>query len=277
VQALPSALALVAAFVLAPPALRALAQAGFLRRNYRERMLPFPAGFVIVVAGMTALVVCAPLQELADAGVLRPETALVVLYGVGVAFLGLVDDVFSPESRGWRGHGRAVLGGGFSTGALKAAGSLGLALYSLAGRYDQAWRYLLAVAVLVLATNLFNLLDLRPGRSTKAFVLLGAGLTIGAWDAGPLAAIGLLGFPAVALGVYDLRERAMLGDTGSNLLGALAGLWIVLSLGATGQLIALALIALATVYGEFRSLSALIERTPVLRQLDSLGRSPTHA
>jgi len=68
----------------------------------------------------------------------------------------------------------------------------------------------------------------------------------------------------------------MLGDTGSNLLGALGGLWIVLSLDTLGQLIALALIALATVYGEFRSLGALIERTPVLRQLDSFGR-PTHA
>jgi UDP-GlcNAc:undecaprenyl-phosphate GlcNAc-1-phosphate transferase len=68
----------------------------------------------------------------------------------------------------------------------------------------------------------------------------------------------------------------MLGDTGSNLRGALGGLWIVFSLDAAGQLVALALIALATVYGEFRSLGALIERTPVLRQLDSFGR-PTHA
>ena len=39
--------------------------------------------------------------------------------------------------------------------------------------------WLLAAAVLVLATNAFNLLDLRPGRATKAFVLLGAGLAIG--------------------------------------------------------------------------------------------------
>jgi hypothetical protein len=59
-------------------------------------------------------------------------------------------------------------------------------------------------------------------------------------------------------------------------MGALGGLWIVLSLDTTGQLVALALIALATVYGEFRSLGVLIERTPILRQLDSFGR-PTHA
>ena len=34
----------------------------------------------------------------------------------------------------------------------------------------------------------------------------------------------------------------MLGDTGANLLGALAGLWLVLSLSQTGQLVALALL-----------------------------------
>jgi UDP-GlcNAc:undecaprenyl-phosphate/decaprenyl-phosphate GlcNAc-1-phosphate transferase len=276
VQALPSALAVVAAFGLAPAALRALRAGGFVRENYRGKPLPFPLGFLAVPCALIALVVCAPLQDIADADVLRPGTGTVLLYGLGVALLGLVDDVFSPESRGWRGHGRAVLAGAFSTGALKAIGSLGLALFVLAGRYDEAGRYLLAVAVLVLSTNLFNLIDLRPGRSTKLLVLLGAGLTIGTWDAGPLAALGLLAFPAVALGIYDLRERAMLGDTGSNLLGALGGLWIVISLDTLGQVVALVVIALATVYGEFRSLGALIERTPLLRQLDSFGR-PSHA
>ena len=73
--------------------------------------------------------------------------------------------------------------------------------------------------MLVLATNLFNLLDLRPGRSVKAFVLLGIGLTLGTSDAHPLAALGLFAGPVLVVALYDLRERAMLGDTGSNLIG----------------------------------------------------------
>jgi len=64
----------------------------------------------------------------------------------------------------------------------------------------------------------------------------------------------------------------MLGDTGANLLGALAGLWLVLTLSQGGQLVALALLAVITLYGELRSISELVERTPLLRQLDSLGR-----
>ena len=107
----------------------------------------------------------------------------------------------------------------------------------------------------MLATNAFNLLDLRPGRATKAFVLLGAGLAIGSVDLRPLWALGLFAAPALVAGAYDLRERAMLGDTGANLLGALAGLWLVLTLSGTGQLVALALLVVITIYGELRSIS----------------------
>ncbi|HZL04223.1 MAG TPA: hypothetical protein VFE45_02165, partial [Coriobacteriia bacterium] len=158
------------------------------------------------------------------------------------------------------------------TGALKAAGSLGLALYATGYAGLSTGRWLLASAVLVLATNVFNLLDLRPGRATKVFVLLGAGLTIGAASVRPLWTLGLFVGPALIAGVYDLRERAMLGDTGANLLGALAGLWLVLTLSEVGQAVALAVLAAITVYGELRSITKLVERMPLLRELDSWGR-----
>ncbi len=63
-------------------------------------------------------------------------------------------------------------------------------------------------------------------------MLLGAGLAIGSPQLRPLWSLGLFIAPALVAGVYDLRERAMLGDTGANLLGALAGLWLVLALSA---------------------------------------------
>jgi UDP-GlcNAc:undecaprenyl-phosphate GlcNAc-1-phosphate transferase len=164
-----------------------------------------------------------------------------------------------------------VMKGSFSTGALKAAGTLGLALWITAGERrfgDQ----LLATGVLVLATNLFNLLDLRPGRSIKGFVLLGAGLAIGEGELHTFESLGLFIGPLLVAGIFDLRERAMLGDTGSNLTGALAGLWLVAVLGTTGQVVALAVLTALTAYGEFRSISAFVERTPGFRHLDSIGR-----
>jgi UDP-GlcNAc:undecaprenyl-phosphate GlcNAc-1-phosphate transferase len=268
VRALPLILSGAVAAVLAPPALRSLT----VRENFRGRLLPHPAGVVVVAAALLALAPLAALDRLAGVAVWEPEIAAVLLYGLGVAFLGLIDDALAGPSRGWRGHGAAVLRGELSTGALKAGGALGLALFALGGLEGGKGRYVLAVAVLVLATNLWNLLDLRPGRAVKALVLLGAGLTLGAWDVRPAAALGLLLGPVLVLGFWDVTERAMLGDTGANLVGGLAGLWIVLALGATGQLVALALILAATVYGEFRSISALVERTPVLRTIDLIGR-----
>jgi UDP-N-acetylmuramyl pentapeptide phosphotransferase/UDP-N-acetylglucosamine-1-phosphate transferase len=273
VHALPFLLALLAAAALAPPLLRALEQGGHTRPNYRGRPLPFPFGVLIAAAALLALVPLTLIARLAPAAVFHPEIVPIALYALGVLALGLIDDAFGggEASRGWRGHGAAIARGEFSTGALKAAGSFGLALLAMDQLGLSDGRWLLAAGVLVLATNVFNLLDLRPGRSSKAFVLLGAALTIGA-GVRPLWALGLLAAPALVAGAYDLRERAMLGDTGANLLGALAGLWLVLTLSGTGQLIALGLLAAITLYGELRSISALIERTPGLRELDSWGR-----
>jgi UDP-N-acetylmuramyl pentapeptide phosphotransferase/UDP-N-acetylglucosamine-1-phosphate transferase len=280
-HALPFLLALATGALMAPAVLRALEAAGQTKLNYRGRRLPCPFGVLALAAALAALIPLTLLAKLASTDVFHPEALPIAVYALGVIALGLVDDTLAgersgdgarPAHRGWRGHGAAALRGELSTGALKAVGSLGLALFAMSYLSLSDGRWLLAVAVLVLATNLFNLLDLRPGRSTKAFVLLGAGLTIGSIDLRPLWALGLFAAPALVAGAYDLRERAMLGDTGANLLGALAGLWLVLTLSGTGQLIALGLLVAVTVFGELRSISALIERTPVLRELDSWGR-----
>jgi UDP-N-acetylmuramyl pentapeptide phosphotransferase/UDP-N-acetylglucosamine-1-phosphate transferase len=281
-HALPFVLALATAALMAPAMLRALQSAGHEKLNYRGRQLPCPFGALALAAALAALIPLTLLLKLASSDVFHPEALPIAVYALGVIALGLIDDTLAegasngssarPAHRGWRGHGAAALRGELSTGTLKAVGSLGLALFAMSYLSLSNWRWLLAAAVLVLATNVFNLLDLRPGRSTKAFVLLGAGLTIGSMDLRPLWALGLFAAPALVAGIYDLRERAMLGDTGANLLGALAGLWLVLTLSGTGQVVALVLLAAITLYGEIRSLSALIERTPGLRELDSWGR-----
>jgi UDP-GlcNAc:undecaprenyl-phosphate/decaprenyl-phosphate GlcNAc-1-phosphate transferase len=282
-HALPFLLALAGAAFLAPSLLRTLADGGHVKVNYRGRALPFPFGVLTLAAALLALIPLMLLTVLASAEVFHPEIWPAAVYALGVLALGLIDDTLGERvhggpggereaPRGWRGHGSAVLRGELSTGALKAAGSLGLALLAMSWLGLSDGRWLLAAGVLVLATNAFNLLDLRPGRSTKAFVLLGLGLGIGSGSPRPLWTLGLFAAPTLVAGLYDLRERAMLGDTGANLLGALAGLWLVLALSGTGQVIALILLAALTVYGELRSISGFVERTPGLRHLDSLGR-----
>lgn len=283
-QALPLVTALFVALVMAPSTVTTLGASRLARTNYRGARTAAPLGVLIVAAALIALIALGFAQRIVTSHVLlRPELGWVATYVLGVAFVGLVDDALGAAGhgddgspRGWRGHGAALLDGRFSTGALKAAGAAGLALYVLGLTGMGKLHYILAVGVLALATNLFNLLDLRPGRAGKGLLLLGLALTAGSADLAPLWTLGIFLGPALVAVGYDVRERGMLGDTGANLLGALAGAWLVLTLSTAGDAIALVLLAALTAYGEFRSISAFVEGTPGLRQLDSIGR-PRHA
>jgi UDP-N-acetylmuramyl pentapeptide phosphotransferase/UDP-N-acetylglucosamine-1-phosphate transferase len=67
---------------------------------------------------------------------------------------------------------------------------------------------------------------------------------------------------------------AMLGDAGSNALGAVLGFGSVMRSRGRGAWLTLGGLATLTAAGELRSLGRLIERTPLLRELDALGRQP---
>jgi UDP-GlcNAc:undecaprenyl-phosphate GlcNAc-1-phosphate transferase len=270
-------LSAVLAALLAPRWVADMARAGLIRANYLGRRVAFPAGAVLVSLSLLALAPLAILDDRADLDLLDPELRRWLPYVLGVALLGLLDDALGRGSeretdRGWRGHARAVLGGRFSTGAVKAVGALALAAYAVSGRGREGLDYVADLALLLLTTNLFNLLDLRPGRVEKAFAILLAGVCLGAWTAAPLELLGIFIGPVLICAPLTLRERAMLGDTGSNLVGALAGISLLVTLGDTARLVALAIVVSLTIYGEFRSISAAVDRLPPLRWLDSIGR-----
>jgi UDP-GlcNAc:undecaprenyl-phosphate/decaprenyl-phosphate GlcNAc-1-phosphate transferase len=271
------ALSVAVALVFAGRWLRDMERTGLTRENYRGRRLAFPAGAVLVACSLVALAPLALLDDRADLDLLDPELRRWAVYVLGVALLGLLDDslgrgAFGQAARGWRGHAEAALSGRFSTGAIKAVGALALAAYATSGLGERDWRYVADLALLLGTTNLFNLLDLRPGRVEKVFVALLAGLCLGAWTVAPLDLLGIFIGPVLVGLVLTLRERAMLGDTGSNLVGALAGISLLVVLGDDARLVALAIVAALNLYGEFRSISRTIERVPLLRSLDSLGR-----
>jgi len=66
----------------------------------------------------------------------------------------------------------------------------------------------------------------------------------------------------------------MLGDAGSNALGAVLGLESVRRFTGLGRLSVIGALVTVTVVGERRSLGAMIEGTPLLRALDAFGREP---
>jgi hypothetical protein len=164
-----------------------------------------------------------------------------------VTAIGLADDLLSGPERGVRTHLRA----GMTTGTLKA---VAIPLYGLARTRSVSGALLVA-----LAANLLNQLDTRPGRALKAYLAVA-----------PLARAPL--FPAVLVAPYDLREMTMLGDAGSNALGALLGLSSVDRLTGRGRKVAIAALAGLNLLGETRSFNELIERSPLLSRLDQMGR-----
>ena len=180
------------------------------------------------------------------AGVAQPQ--LLPLTAIGVA-----DDLWSGEERGFREHLRA----GSTTGVLKLVGIPAFALWRT--------RSLSGALLVGLAANLLNQLDTRPGRALKGFAL--GALVLRGVPRGGLAA-------AVLLAPYDLREMAMLGDSGSNTLGAVLGFRSVELFTERRRWSAIVALAGLTLLGERRSLGALIERTPGLREVDSWGRQP---
>ncbi len=269
-QVLPLLLSAGAALAVAPGLQKGLEDGGHTVENYRGAQLPCPLGIIIIAAVAVTLGALGAfdvfgLQD--DAfGTTAPGFVL------GVAALGLFDDAYSGPSRGWRGHGAAVRRGEFPSGLLKALGTLGLAASVVASATVDVGPYLLSVLILVLATNLFNIVDLRPGRASKLLLLVTIGCAI-AVGTDLIEAYGTYLGAIIVVAVYDLRERGMLGDTGANLLGAVAGLMLVTTIESTFGLALCALVLLAvTAYGEFRSISAFVERTPGFRHLDSIGR-----
>jgi glucosyl-3-phosphoglycerate synthase len=165
-----------------------------------------------------------------------------------VAAIGLADDLWSGPERGFRAHLHARR----TTGVLKLVGIPAVGLF--------ATRRISGAVLVGLAANALNQLDTRPGRALKAYLAAAVPLN---------APVGV----AVLLLPYDLREMAMLGDAGSNALGAMLGLNSVKRFTGRGQCVAIGALAALTLLGERTSIGAWIERAPVLSWIDRLGRA----
>lgn len=272
--------------VLAAALLPRLEGAGLRRPNYRGRPVATGLGVVVpagLLAGTAVLALVGgagfpavatgdgapgpvrpPLQAAGDA---PPFQLLAAVAVAGLA--GLLDDLLGDPVRGWRGHLGEAARGRFTAGQMKIL-VLGLAALALGPTAAGPATRLAAAGVMAGCANGLNLLDRRPGRALKAFFL--GWLALGSLS--PAAALQLLPLAGAALVLLplDLAERAMLGDAGSNALGAGLGWALAAHLPPPALAAFLAALVLLHVLAEFRSLTTLIEAVPPLRWLDGLGR-----
>jgi len=247
------------------------------RENYRKHLLP-TAGGIFAVAAVLLIEAGRSTLEAFGFGdgpghnLARP---LVLFACVGFGLLGFVDDVLGTDAdRGFRGHLRALSEGRLTTGLLKIVGGAAIALVLVGtGREFESGVRMIADALLIaLAANLANLFDRAPGRTIKVGLCAYVAFALVAGD----NAVGLAVAPVMGafLGLFgdDLRERLMIGDTGAYVMGGVLGLGVVLDVGRGPRIIVLTVLIVLTVAAEVVSFSRVIDRVPVLRALDQLGR-----
>jgi UDP-N-acetylmuramyl pentapeptide phosphotransferase/UDP-N-acetylglucosamine-1-phosphate transferase len=346
---------------------------GLERTNFR--------GGTVSLAGGPALAVSASVAGALGAGS-AGTAAAVLTAGLGSGAVGLYDDIVGsrPEEKaykGFKGHLRGLSEGRVTAGLVKIAGVGASALVASAllptdrKGFGRAVDVALGAGVIAGSANLFNLLDLRPGRALKAGLLASGALTLtepsqkrsraqgdaglatlsarrhlpartrelqarvdaltpgarvvplengtraGRWagtselqarldaltpgalvvplgngtrgsrparlggltpgarvaragSAGNVAA-GAMG-AAAGLLAPDLNEEIMLGDTGANALGAVIGVAAAARTGRLGRAVLLAVLTGLTLASEKVSFTKVIEKTPVLREVDAWGR-----
>jgi UDP-N-acetylmuramyl pentapeptide phosphotransferase/UDP-N-acetylglucosamine-1-phosphate transferase len=258
------ALACAGALLLWLPVLWLAAETLGLRKpNYLGRRLPSGAGLLFPVVALPALMLSG----------LGPTAKWAGIVTIGAfAGLGLADDLFAAghQARGLRGHLTALLHGHVTTGAVKALG--GLAAGVAAGvLLDPGQPLLIALDALLIAlsANSINLLDLRPGRALKGFLMLFA-IAVAVRPESLRLLAPMLAAAAVSA-PSDLAGRAMIGDVGSNTLGAAAGLGLAMVIPPQARLAAVLVLGAFHLLCERRSLTGIIAKSPILRFLDRLG------
>lgn len=246
------------------------------RSNYRGRSVPVGVG--VLIPFVTLL--CGALEAAVSSSLEVPEEVsrsvfATVVCAVGFGLVGFFDDVVGDGSRsGWRGHVGALFVGEVTSGLLKILVGLCSAAIAVSGLSRGFWSLALGTVVVASAANTANLLDRAPGRVGKVSVLMA--VVLGAVTKASPALVGpaVVAGAAAGLVVPDLRERFMLGDAGSNVIGACLGVGLVATQGTPVELVAAVALVALNVAGEVWSLSRFIERVRPLRALDALGRLP---
>ena len=226
----------------------------WLRTNFQSRDLPIGFGLVPSFA-FILLCLCSHGQGLASAATLILITAI-----------GLVDDVFgNADNRGLRGHIRALWAKKITTGLCKMFVCLVVSVSFSFFTYGMDWSRITVLTLLIAGlSNVFNLLDLRPGRCQfVAIVLLGI-IQLYAWSV--LGIIGMM----VLLITYrpDAQGKVMMGDCGSTTIGAFIALSIQENHGSTGMLLFTTVGILLNLAAERWSFTRLIADSTWLSGID---------
>lgn len=246
-----------------------LIDSNVLRPNYKKDMIPVSMGIVF----LPMLIINSIILAYFTNSFKDMLHIFIFIFGlVSMFFAGILDDIIgNRDVSGLKGHFKSLLKGKLTTGGFKAlfGGFIGIVISIAISKniYD----IVINTLIIALSTNLMNLLDLRPGRAIKGYLVISLVLlfTLGEYTRNLL----LLILPnVVAYFNQDLKAKAMMGDTGSNVLGISIGILFVMGYSLKVRLIWLAFLIFIHILTEKYSLTKIIENNKFLNFIDKLGR-----
>lgn len=234
--------------------------------NYRKQMIPASVGIVFM---LTLLL----MSLILSIGLYTQWSQIIVAGVVGFGILGIIDDlVGDKEFQGFRGHIYALLRGQVTTGMIKAIGGGLLSIYISFLLFEEIGDIILHSLLIGCATNLMNLLDVRPGRACKGFVFL---IILGSLSVDQIY-VRILGYVSIIMVlVYvegDLKGEYMMGDIGANILGFIVGVSFASMENIYFKVIMLFIFAALNLISEKISFSEIIDNNKILYQIDQWKR-----
>jgi hypothetical protein len=240
--------------------------------NHRGRRVPLSLGFALMACYVIVLLLGVELVFASDperrAKGLEALWLLVAL--VAVFSAGLYDDRQPGRVHGLRAHFAELARGQVTSGIVKLLVGVAAATIGALALGARGWVLAVGIPLVAGTTNLWNLLDVAPGRALKFGFLLSVLLaTLG----GSGLAWATVGSTALLLPL-DVRERGMLGDAGANVLGFVLGILLLSRMSSWGLAVALVAVLALHAIAETVTLTRVIRAVPPLRWLDDLWRIP---
>lgn len=262
-------LGLIGTYIIIPLFQNLLVDSNCIRPNYKGEMIPVSMGIVF----LPMIIINGIIVAFFTIDAISMLCLFLFIFGMmSMFFVGIIDDIIgNRDVSGLKGHFKSLFKGKLTTGGFKAlfGGFVGLIISVAISK--NIIDIIINTLIIALSTNFMNLFDLRPGRAIKIYlvIIITLFITLG----GYIKILPLLILPNVlAYFKFDLKAKAMMGDTGSNVLGVSIGILIAFGYTLNIRIVWLAFLILIHLLTEKFSLTKIIEESKVLNFIDKLGR-----
>lgn len=190
-----------------------------------------------------------------------------------ITVMGWLDDRYGiKQIKGLKGHFRAFfVDHKITSGFVKAIISTSVAIFFTYFFSVHFFEWIFHVLLMIFSIHIFNLFDVRPGRTIKSFWLF----VLILFPFFPKQELLIYIIPFVVstfvIFPYERKRLTMLGDAGSNVIGYVFGFYLILLAHTLIQFFFLSLFIVLSLLAEKYSFTEYIKKTPWLSKLDNWG------